>query len=164
MNISVFAVLTNDDPFDFEGRFILESGDELTDTIISEYVTRFNSTEEFAKYLLKYHWYLLSGCKFNSFIISVDLASKKKMGQRVPIYIGEKVPVYVLGEDVEMVTPAHLAPYINTVYILSIYTGELGIYKIEGNQLVQEKSINLIQLKAGNHSADQELPTEPIQN
>lgn len=147
MNISVIAVLTNPDPFDFEGRYIAESGKELTDTLVEEYKKRFNAVEDFAKWLLKYHWYLLSGCPFSGYMASTQIAVQQKFKRRIPIFIGEKAHNFVFNEDIEMVRPHHLGKYVDTLYLLDIPAEKMSIYKLSDTNWGAKESFDLKALK-----------------
>jgi len=164
MNTSVFAVITNPEPLDFEGRFICESSQDLTNTLLSEYKIRFNNPTEFAKWLLKYHWLVLAGSTFTSYVISTKVALKQNIKRRVPIFMGDKVMIYSLGHEVEFVNPTHLGKYIDTLYLLSIPNSELGIYQYNEEKkcwLVTE-TVNLDELKKLDGQSDQPQSISPI--
>lgn len=131
MGISIFAI--SSEPGDFIGRFINESGQELTDTLLLEYKKRFNDPEKFARWVLKYHWLMLAGCAFTAYMVSYKLASRQNLKRRVPIFMGERIVNYSLGKEIEWATVQELGKYIDTLYLLDIGNYCLGVYRHQDN-------------------------------
>lgn len=121
MGISIIAVLKNNDPLDFQGRFILESSDDLMNTLVEEYQKRFNNLEKFAQYLMKFHWHSLVNTPFTNYYISVSVVGNRPLKKPVPIFLGETALFIPSGEIIEFVSPDHLDHnYISNLYIISL--------------------------------------------
>lgn len=177
MAISIIGLMTKSDPLEFIGRYVLESGQNLTNTLLSEYKKRFNDPEKFALYLLKYHWFSLSGSKFGSYMISVDLQTQKKGKHTAPIYLGTQVGNFLFpGIPVDYVDETLTDPnYIDIIYIISTPGKTLSLFipnedktKWILNQTYSlEESVELVQSVNGTLSEilpALQIPTEEMSN
>ncbi|SRR5258706_8412090 len=148
---SIVAIATNFEPLEISGRYILENGPELTNTILSEYKKRFNNAREFAEWILKFHWLKLSNTSFGSYMVSFKLVSDKKIQNGVPIYLGEKLDVLGQDESIEWATLNNInSATSKTIYIIDI-VGELLItfeYNYKSNEWERIQDYDLKSLKS----------------
>ena len=163
MSVSVIAILTNTSPIEFVGRYVLQSGEDLTNTLLKEYKKRFDrkgGIEKFTEYLMKYHWFALINAPFVGYMISVSTSARTNPKRPVVIYLGEVARNIISGEDVEYVTERDLdAGYIDTLYLISFATNELMLYKLdELSGLWTKVESHLLQEISPDFSVEQELP------
>ena len=133
-NISVIAVMNSVEPFNFIGRYVIEAGSTLTDTLLEQYKTKFDSMEKYLEFLLKYHWYKLANKEFDAIPVQVNDTTDEILKGNQPIFIGEKAYVHLFGKDIEEVTIEHLAlDYVDTLYIFNLSNQKLDVYKPNKN-------------------------------
>jgi hypothetical protein len=128
---AIVGLMTNSNPLKFVGRYVDSDGDSVIDTITSEYQRLSYTPRELGEFLMKQHWQVLAGKKF-------DVAA----GDDAPTGFGDMIDtpnikrIKYLTEE----SPLWIADYI---YLLSLGAKAFFVYVNLGSDLSLERKVDL---------------------